>query len=109
MWENVSWMLGVLVIDMLTVLTQSGFEDAQWTPNHNTKSTQPGYFSHCYNILTTAEAWLLSTFNYCVCAAEVRNELVLKSESVSDTFLDPSQWSSPRGVPLEATRGERGY
>lgn len=42
-----------------------------------------------------------------VCAVEVRNELVFKSESVSDTLLDPSQWSSPQGVALEGTRGVR--
>lgn len=46
-------------------------------------------------ILPIAKVWLLSDFNHNVCAAEVRNELVLKSERVSDTLLDPSQWSPP--------------
>lgn len=104
-----SWMLRVLVIDM-----HDGFKPSQVLKMHHGhptigKTSQPSCFSHCYDILIAVEAWLLSAFNYCVCAAEMRNELVLKSESVSDTILDPSQWPSPRGVPQEDTRGERGY
>lgn len=109
MWENVSWMLRVLVID-----THDGFKPSQVLKMHHGhptigKTSQPSCFSHCYDVLIAVEAWLLSAFNYCVCAAEMRNELVLKSESISDTLLDPSQWPSPRGVPQEDTRGETVY
>lgn len=48
-------------------------------------------------MLPAAEVQLLSNFNYYMCAAEVRNEPMFKSESVSDTLLDPSQWSSSQG------------
>lgn len=44
-----------------------------------------------------------------MCGPGVKNELVVKSKSVSDSLLDPRSQSLPEGVPFEDTGGEKVY
>lgn len=107
MWENVSWMLGVLVID-----THDGFKWSQALKTHNGhptigKTSQPSCLSHCYNILTAVEAWLLSAFNYCVCARRKWGmNLCLKVKAFVTLSLIPVS-GHPLGVFLEKTQEVR--